>query len=469
MAQKRPPLPPWTAELGLACYKCFKEDDIHLSRCSGCLRISYCGPVSQRDWELHKPLCEALRAMEKNSLIAAILISALRKEPITDLKVLNDMTQAYIDAVFPFCQGSLQRPPTLFETNLISGEPRCLVCTRTDQLIRMEAAQNGADNFSRLIPCPECNLTFCCSPAHWDAARPLHHGPCEEALDGLSQCTMNRQIHALLKTRTLMMSEHDFPARFIWYPRRVKSAWTSLSSSSWEAEFNDEMRKYAGKHTVHSLFPAIMEASDNLSMAMTVLYGLEMLNDDDGWTRKHMLRVHVIGASAMEANSVIFEEILHHLPQVKILKLVLCGPDMPVGALSQTVTLKTCSECTQLGRQHIQEHVADKYHIFVQDQGSKFQKPDLCIAFNSGASVVSTHTWLPTLKLLVEGKIPTVFTSFNREEAEGEAALFRAAGAKLHPALGPTRNPWGSIKLGPSAHKVYGFDSDNGWLAGGFR
>jgi hypothetical protein len=88
-----------------------------------------------------------------------------------------------------------------------------------------------------------------------------------------------------------------------------------------------------------------------------------------------------------------------------------------------------CRECTQLGRQHIQEHVAkcvllhlnvfhtiiaesihSKYHIFVQNQGSKFQKPDLCIAFNSGASVVSTHTWLPTLKLLVEGKIPTVFT-----------------------------------------------------------
>ncbi|KAF7337156.1 MYND-type domain-containing protein [Mycena venus] len=425
--------------------------------------------VSQRDWELHKPFCKALRAMEKNSLIAATLISALRKEPTTDLKVLNDMTQAYIDVVSPFCRGSLQRPPTLFESNLISGEPRCLVCTRTDQLIRMEAAKNGVDNFSRLIPCPDCHLTFCCSPAHWDVARPLHHSPCEEALDGLSQCIMNRQIHVQLKAKTFMMSARDFPARFMWYPKRIKSAWTSLSGSSWEAEFDDEMRKYAGKPTAHSMFPVIVEASDNLSMAMTVLYGLEMLNDDDGWTRKHTLTVHVIGANAMEANCVIFEEILHHLPQVKILKLVLCGPDMPVRHLSRTVTLTTCSECTELGRQHIQEHVAEKYHTFVRNQGSKFQKPDLCIAFNSGASQVSTHTWLPTFKLLVEGKIPTVFTSFNREEAEGEAVLLRAAGAKLHPAVGPTRNPWGSINLRPSPHKVYGFNSDNGWLAGGFR
>ncbi|KAJ7331086.1 hypothetical protein DFH08DRAFT_815168 [Mycena albidolilacea] len=126
-------------------------------------------------------------------------------------------------------------------------------------------------------------------------------------------------------------------------------------------------------------------------------------------------------------------------------------------ALSQTVTLKTCSECTQLGRQHIQEHVTEcvllhlnVFHTIIAEsiRGSQFQKLDLCIAFNSGVSVVSTHTWLPTLKLLVEGKIPTVFTSFNREEAEGEAALFHAAGAKLHPALGPTRNLGGSMTLG---------------------
>jgi hypothetical protein len=59
--------------------------------------------------------------------------------------------------------------------------------------------------------------------------------------------------------------------------------------------------------------------------------------------------------------------------------------------------------------------------------------------------------------------------SYNHEEVEGQAALLRAAGAKLHPAVGPTQNPWGSMKLHPSPHKVYGFDSGGGWLAGGFR
>ncbi|KAJ6514095.1 hypothetical protein DFH09DRAFT_1196946 [Mycena vulgaris] len=75
----------------------------------------------------------------------------------------------------------------------------------------------------------------------------------------------------------------------------------------------------------------------------------------------------------------------------------------------------------------------------------------------------------PTFRLLVERKIATLFTAFNREEAEGESALLRAAGANLHPALGPFKNPSGSINIRPSPHKVYGFSADNGWLAGGFR
>ncbi|KAJ6558776.1 hypothetical protein DFH09DRAFT_1036769 [Mycena vulgaris] len=467
MQQERlPPLPPLLAEMGLACYKCFKEEDIRRSRCSGCHRVSYCSPGAssgiflrhELDWELHKPMCKALRAMEKSSPIATALIFALPNEPTTDLNVLNNMTQAHISKISLFCKGSLQRPPTLFESTLVSGEPRCMVCTRTDQLIRMEAAKNGAANSRRLIPCPECNLTFCCSPAHWEVARALHHGPCEEALEGLSQCEMNSKIHAHIKFKAVMESVHGPLGRFNWSPRRVKSAWMSLSGLSWEAEFGDEMRKSVGGPT--SMAPWILEASDNLSMALTVLYGLETLNDDDGWTRKHTLRVHIIGANSIEATcAVVFEEILHRLPQVKTLgALVLCGPDMPGGDLPQTIAPATCPECTQLGRKRIHEHVADK-----------FEKPDLCIAFNSGASQVSTHTWLPTFKLLVERKIPTVFTSYNREEAEGEAALLRAAGAKLHPTLGPSKNPWGSIKVLPSPHKVYGFDADNGWLAGGFR
>ncbi|KAJ7207738.1 hypothetical protein C8J57DRAFT_1258028 [Mycena rebaudengoi] len=47
--------------------------------------------------------------------------------------------------------------------------------------------------------------------------------------------------------------------------------------------------------------------------------------------------------------------------------------------------------------------------------------------------------------------------SFTRQEAEGEAALLRAAGATLPPDLGPAKNPWGSINFHPAPMKLYGF------------
>ncbi|KAJ6514094.1 hypothetical protein DFH09DRAFT_1288188, partial [Mycena vulgaris] len=152
--------------------------------------------------------------------------------------------------------------------------------TRTDQLIRMGAAKNGVDNSRRLIPCQECNLTFCCLLVHWEVARALHRGPCKEALDGLFKCEMNSKIHAHIKFKAVMESAHGPFGRFKWSPRRVKSVWMSLSGLSWEAEFDDEIHMSVGGPT--SMAPWILEVSDNLSMASTVLYGLETLNDDDG-------------------------------------------------------------------------------------------------------------------------------------------------------------------------------------------
>ncbi|KAJ7861464.1 hypothetical protein B0H14DRAFT_2742356 [Mycena olivaceomarginata] len=415
MQQER--VPPLPARLGLACYRCFKEEDFRLSRCSGCHRISYCSAGASLDWKLHKPMCKALSAIEKsNPIAAATLFFSLPSEPTTDLNVLHNMTEAHASNILSFCTRSLQRQPTITERNLVGWEPRCMVCTRTDQLIRMEAAKNGtkSEKPRNLIPCPQCNLSFCCSPAHWEAARALHFGPCEDAHDHLSHCEMNREVRGDVKFEDVMAGAHDPSGQFMWAPERIQSAWTSLAGLS-----------SVGVPAQRPMAPWIRAASDNLTMAMTILYGLEKLNDDDAWTRKHTLTVH----------------------------LVLCGPEMPGGHIPRTIALDTCPECTRLGRKRIHEHVADTYHGFVQNKGTKFEKPDLCIAFNSGASQESTHTWPATFKFLVERKILSLFTAYNREEAEAEAALLRAAGATLHSALGPAKNPWGSIKMIPEPNK----------------
>ncbi|KAJ7880545.1 hypothetical protein B0H14DRAFT_3129318 [Mycena olivaceomarginata] len=457
----RPPNPPLTARIGQACYsyRCFKGDAVPLARCGRCRRVAYCSPECQKvresivvpplctdttyqlDWNQHKPMCKTLNAIENSNLtVAAPLFFTIPSRPTTDVKRLHDLTEDHIAFVKGLCERSLNRPLTMAEGNLLSYEPRFMVCTRTDQLIHMEAAINGRR--------AECNLSFCCSSEHWKAAHALHHAPCEDAHDGpLSQCEMNLEVRAHLKFENILTQARGYHQTIICVPERVKKAWISLAGLSWESEFGDEMRKSFGVPPFRPIAPWIRAASDALTMAMTILYGLEKLNGDDAWTRKHTLTVHIIGANLLHtACAMVFEETLHCLPNVNTLKMVLCGPEMPQSIIS--VDCKTCSACTRLGRKHIHEHAGDMYHNFVQKKGSEFERPDLCIAFDSAA-----HPWPETFQLLVDRRIPTLFTAYNREEAEIEATLLRAAGATLHPALGPSKNPWGSMNPIPPAHR----------------
>ncbi|KAJ7112677.1 hypothetical protein C8R44DRAFT_882434 [Mycena epipterygia] len=50
------------------------------------------------------------------------------------------------------------------------------------------------------------------------------------------------------------------------------------------------------------------------------------------------------------------------------------------------------------------------YHAFTAASGSKYNIPDLAIAFNSGFSDIATESWLKTARLLIVKKIPTIFT-----------------------------------------------------------
>ncbi|KAJ7888428.1 hypothetical protein B0H14DRAFT_2337301 [Mycena olivaceomarginata] len=306
-----PPLPPLPAVMGLSCYKCFKEEDVSLSRCSGCLRIAYCSRECQQlDWKTHKPMCQALSGIGKNTPIATGTLLSLPSEPTTDMNLVNKIAQV---------ERSLQRDMSLFEKELVIYEPRCIVCARTDNLIRIEAAANGTTT-ERLNPCPDCNLSFCCSPAHWDVARPIHDAPCEDARDRLSQCKLNRGKREYIKFVALMADQHDASGQLIWAPERVKSAWLSLTGLSWESELGDELRESLGIPPSHPITPWVRSASDSLSRAMTILYALEKLNDDDEWTRMHTLTIHVTNIKEVTL-SITFEEILHRLPNINTLKV----------------------------------------------------------------------------------------------------------------------------------------------------
>jgi splicing suppressor protein 51 len=95
-----------------------------------------------------------------------------------------------------------------------------------------------------------------------------------------------------IEAHTKFEAAHPSSRRLKWSQPRVQDAWTSVAGFSWEGEFNAGMRQTI---LVSSpVAPWIRAASDDLSMIMTILYGLEKLNGGHvEWTRKHTLTIHV--------------------------------------------------------------------------------------------------------------------------------------------------------------------------------
>ncbi|KAJ7112656.1 hypothetical protein C8R44DRAFT_632024 [Mycena epipterygia] len=478
-------IPPLIARLGQACYKCFKSDHSLFRRCSGCHRVAYCSTGCQNaDWREHKAICQALKNVENPQTVPVLL--SITDVPTTDLDDLDLKAEVHDLLIARVCESALgryaqltilvcsatdanvKRSLTVPERNLIATEPRCGACARTDQVLRIETTRNpDAGERRQLSPCPECNFVFYCSPAHRDVACVRHHAPCEDGHDGLSQCELNKEVDADSKFEIGFVAANGVP--FSVTPGAVRPAWTSLQGTTWEREFAAELRNIIPASL--PLEPRLRSASNQLNMPITILYALEHLNDTDGWTRQETLTIHLMGAADLEVQCIpLFEEIMHRVPGVKTLKIVLCGPELDYDASMDNIrSLTMCSDCTRRGRVVVQQSVQNAYHAFVAASGSKFNIPDLAIAFNSGFSDIGTALWLETARLLIARKIPTVFTSYDRQEAQEEARLLREAGAQLHPALGPCKNLWGSLQLHPQPSKVRGFYSANGWIAGGFR
>lgn len=81
----------------------------------------------------------------------------------------------------------------------------------------------------------------------------------------------------------------DMP--FAWFPRDrfVQGRYERIANSCWELEYMELVRK--------ECLPVIEEAylraaTNNLSMAMTALHGLEILGSE-GWEEREMLTIHV--------------------------------------------------------------------------------------------------------------------------------------------------------------------------------
>ncbi|TRM60620.1 hypothetical protein BD626DRAFT_504661 [Schizophyllum amplum] len=447
-------IPPHTAYVGQACFKCHKsvEESASLKTCTSCRRVRYCSVQCQKDdWKAHKAFCKALRLVESDpatyDTLSRFVLNYAEHHPYHADRV-NKLGEGMGVNEANLLIRRLGRPMTTVERNVVGWQARCMTCARTDSLIRMEAARNNSD-ITPLSSCSDCHLSFYCKPEHWQDAQRIHADePSEDGHHTLTQCAIQRQMRLDQLFRRSIEEIPEGPSTFQWAPDRQKDQWTSLADANWESEFGVVLSESLQLDTPEavassrSLGPMLHCASDGLSMPMTILYGLENLNSDDTWTTKATLTIHVLGPAVepelMKAQ--LFEEIMHQLPKVQTLQIIFCGPDIPPNS-ENWMEMETCPRCRRAGRKRRQRLYSRTYHEYALRLGSAYEVPDLAVAFNSGCSQEARDSWVGTIKHLVQRKVPTIFTAFNREEGEAEGKLFANAGATLVPALGPRKNP----------------------------
>ncbi|KAF7338852.1 Zinc finger mynd domain-containing protein 17 [Mycena sanguinolenta] len=460
------------AVLGLACSHCHKvksSNDIPgLLRCGGCRRIAYCKAECQKaDWRNHKAMCQAIQSVERDAEAARKMAAAYDPSTHNDIETLGRISSAHVDQMVALCEKLLKRPLSNCETNLLSYEPKCLTCARTDMILRTASSAGGI-----LTPCERCNMSFGCCDEHWGVARALHQAPNDDLPGKVSQCDMNLQKPADVAYDTVLTKEQE--KFFMWHAIKAQAVWTPLADRTWEDVIGIDVASGATGTAFERYVPACTRRISSLaSTVFTVLYALEHLNPTTAWTEKSQLTINILIGSALDffEGGFLYEAILHRAPKVKKVILYFFLPTAVPGSVSQAWKVDVCGDCGPKGRSIFSHFIMTKtFESFVHNEAELFVDPDLFIATSS--SVIAAHDsalWRRTITLLVARRIPSVFTTFTKNTAESGQAVMRECGANLMPSLTGVRNPFGDMRMNPNPDKVYGFHSPNAWFVGGFR
>lgn len=163
----------------------------------------------------------------------------------------------------------------------------------------------------------------------------------------------------------------------------------------------------------------------------------------DTFSTKETLTVHILGATPTYEGSFLptYEEILHQLPDVKILRVIFIGLEVPIEleAVARETEMACCPICTSLGR----KRTSTWRHGTYQDLVEELPTPDLVVAFSPGFSQEDwkESTWKESVETILKKKIPLVVTSNTKEDGMYDlSVLKKEAGAQVQWDL--ERNVW---------------------------
>ncbi|XP_069502173.1 putative protein MSS51 homolog, mitochondrial isoform X3 [Ambystoma mexicanum] len=196
--------------------------------------------------------------------------------------------------------------------------------------------------------------------------------------------------------------------------------------------------------------------SDFFSRPLTIGFGLKAFKLDP---KAGPITVHVVGASYIETlNTRLtdYDELARMFPENKGIEVVMIGPEVVAGPLMRP----PLAAFGPLGRVYLSSYKG-LYHVFWETlvESQKAARPDLVVGFHPGfhASQGLTEGWLPTLLLLRDYRLPSIFTMYNELELKYSLQILAELEFQI---LSHGPNPFASLRVdqvqsNPNKHHVH--------------
>jgi hypothetical protein len=310
-----------------------------------------------------------------------------------------------------------------------------IIATCAESGLRLEGI-SSVQHFVRRPRCYKCNLSkeklFECKFCHGVAT--CGNKECREAF-GMEHTPMDCERHAIiiaafvlqwmqegvpLKVATSKRYSKKFPANWVNYFRKC------LSDLPLPRQMLD-----------HPPIAAIL--TNSTTAILTAIYCLKKYVP--GSDEMSEITVHYLGCTGSDCIGVaeIYEEFFHWFPALRTLSIAHVGPDArPVK--KSTFDYSYCEGCTKLG---CKVHYVSEKALYHESTVAEKEGATLVFAQNSGlhehiTNVLSLNEeahenyadlWRPTLQLIAERCIPSVFTSYNKQEAMQDSEILQEIAA----------------------------------------
>jgi hypothetical protein len=276
------------------------------------------------------------------------------------------------------------------ERTLLKSIRRCFVCLESKKKLRS---------------CEKCKMAWVCTGC--DSGETVIPGHSEEEC---GVCVHTNQID-MLNFQELSSSMTRLP-KFVHLPLSHVSEYKHAPDSWQEYEV---WRNFPSRPSVefdaNTLF---------LTKTMTIMRSLNVSYSESELSKMQYLTIHLIGAylTELQTQGAEYEELHHLMPDLKVLNMVVIGPEVP---LLPDLEVPMCSACVKRGKKL---RVTIRRQVY-EDCYRSVPQPDLVFAFSPGFSALGS--WNMAIGCALSMFVPLAWTSLHEFEFEMDWKFFESS------------------------------------------